>query len=121
MVLAVPLLCGRELSKFLWPLSERLFDRAAFGRMLKVGLPVGFQIVAEFGIFSTVAFLMGGFGTAELSGHQTALHLASASFMVPLGISMAGSIRVGNEIGRGNPDAVCNALRARRPGRGARA
>lgn len=106
MLLAVPWIAGRDLSRFLWPLRSGLLVPRALGRMLWIGLPIGVQFVLEVGAFSSVAILMGKLGAAQLAGHQTALSLASASFMVPWGISMAASVRVGNEIGRGNAAAV---------------
>ncbi|MEW6072040.1 MAG: MATE family efflux transporter [Planctomycetota bacterium] len=75
---------------------------APIGRMLALGAPVGGQFLIEIGAFGTVMVMMGTIGDVELSGHTVALKLASFSFMVPLGISMAASVRVGNAIGRGD-------------------
>ncbi|MDA8564176.1 MATE family efflux transporter [Mariniblastus sp.] len=49
-----------------------------------------------------MAFLIGKFGTEPLAAHQIAIQSASISFMIPLGIGLAASIRVGNAIGRGS-------------------
>lgn len=78
--------------------------------MLTVGLPIGVQFLVEIGAFQAVLYLMGRMGTQEMAGHQVSLNLASVSFMVPLGISMAASVRVGNEIGRGSSAAVRRAV-----------
>ncbi len=99
-------LSGPELWRFLWPRSRQLLERGPLLRMLRIGLPVGFQWSVEVGAFAAVAMMMGKLGPTELAGHQVAMHLASASFMVPLGISMAAAVRVGNEIGRGDPSSV---------------
>lgn len=99
---------------FTWPvlkpyfrsLDPRVLTIAPLVRMLRIGMPVGGQFMIEIGCFATVALMMGTLGEVELSGHNVALKLGSFSFMVPLGISMATSIRVGNAIGAGDPDAM---------------
>ncbi len=104
---------------FAWPALRpylsRLDRRAlAFGplvRMLRIGGPVGGQFMIEIGAFGTVMVMMGTIGDVEMSGHTVALKLASLSFMVPLGISMAGSVRVGNAIGRGDQAGVRRAAK----------
>jgi len=106
MVAAMPLFAGRELYRYLWPLAPRLLNPKGFLRMLALGLPIGFQFGFEVGAFCAVTILAGRLGAEVLAGHQVALSVASASFMVPLGISMAAGVRVGNEIGARNPAAV---------------
>jgi MATE family multidrug resistance protein len=80
--------------------------------MLHVGLPIGLSFGLESGAFACVLFFMGQLGSLELAAHQVALSLASASFMVPLALSMAAAVRVGNAIGRGEPAAVKRAAKA---------
>jgi len=70
--------------------------------IVKIGAPIGFTIGSEIGLFSTMAFLIGTFGTEPLAAHQIAIQSASISFMIPLGIGMAASIRIGNAIGKGS-------------------
>jgi MATE family multidrug resistance protein len=111
MIAVLPLLAGKSLTRYLTPRADRLFDFAAYGRMLRIGLPVGVQWFVEVGAFASVTALMGSLGAVELAGHQVAMHLASGSFMIPLGISMAASVRVGNEIGRGAVEGVQRAAR----------
>lgn len=102
LTVALLVLTWRRLAPYLRARDPRLFVLAPLLRMARVGLPVGMQFVLEIGAFSAVLLLMGGFGQTELAGHQVALTLASASFMVPLGISMAASVRVGHAVGRGD-------------------
>ena len=64
-------------------------------QMLKIGLPIAGTILAEAGLFSGAAFLMGRIGEAELAGHTIALQLAALAFQVPFGIAQAATIRVG--------------------------
>jgi MATE family multidrug resistance protein len=55
---------------------------------------------------------MGRLGTEAVAAHQIALNLASLTFMVPLGVSAAGTILVGRAVGAGNPDAARRAVTA---------
>jgi MATE family multidrug resistance protein len=84
----------------------------ALGRLFRLGLPIGIQIEIEFAAFSTVALLMGTFGTIPVAGHQIALNLASLTFMVPMGVGMGAAVVVGRAVGRGDPAAVRAAARA---------
>jgi len=111
MVLALPLLTGAGFREYLWPLQKRSLRWSAFATMVSVGLPIGVQFLVEIGAFQAVLYLMGRMGKDEMAGHQVAMNLASFSFMVPLGISMAASVRVGTEIGRGSSDAVRRAVK----------
>jgi MATE family multidrug resistance protein len=84
--------------------------RAPILRMLAIGLPIGLQFELEYGVFAAVAILMGGLGAVPMSAHQIAINVASFTFMVPLGVSSAGSVLVGRAVGAGD------ALAARRAG-----
>ena len=75
----------------------------AFKQLLHLGLPIGVQMFVEVGIFVGVTALMGVLGVIELAGHQVALNLASLTFMVPLGLAIAGTTRVGFAVGSNNP------------------
>ena len=68
-------------------------------KILALGLPSGFQYFFEIGAFSFAVVMVGWLGAKQLAAHQIAINLASISFMAALGISMAGSIRVGNAVG----------------------
>ena len=70
--------------------------------ILRIGIPNGFGIAAEVGLFATVSLLMGTFGVTAIAGHQVAISVASLTFMLPMGLSIAISIRVGQAKGRGN-------------------
>lgn len=71
-------------------------------RMAKLGLPIGFQITVEAGVFTTVAIMMAGFGAVQAAAHQVTINLASASFNVVIGIGSATSIVVGHHVGAGS-------------------
>jgi MATE family multidrug resistance protein len=76
------------------------FDRALFGRLLMVGLPISGAFLLEFGLFAAAALLMGQFGTTALAAHAIALQTAAILYMVPFGISLAATVRVGQAVGR---------------------
>ncbi|HKB14879.1 MAG TPA: MATE family efflux transporter, partial [Planctomycetota bacterium] len=81
--------------------------RGEFGRMLRFGLPNGFNWWLEFSAFTFfVNFVMGGLGTTALAAMMASLQLFSVSFMPALGLSTAGAIFVGQAIGAGAPDVV---------------
>lgn len=88
------------------PWDPRTLRVAPFLRLLRLGVPVGFQHSLEFGAFGLVAVVMGTLGSLEQAAHAIAMNVASLSFMVPLGISAAASVRVGRNVGRGDSRAV---------------
>lgn len=69
-------------------------------RMLKIGIPTGFQFIFEVGAFSAAAIMMGWIGVTALAAHQIAINLASVSYMMASGISTAAMVRVGNQLGK---------------------
>jgi MATE family multidrug resistance protein len=84
-------------------------DWPRFGDLLVVGLPITGTILAEAGLFSGAAFLMGRIGEAELAGHTIALQLAALAFQVPLGVGQAATIRVGLAYGARDRAGVARA------------
>jgi MATE family multidrug resistance protein len=67
---------------------------------LRLGLPIGLQSLAEVGVFTVGAVLVGRFGPAAVSAHQVAIGLASFTYMGALGVSAATSVRVGYAVGQ---------------------
>jgi len=74
--------------------------------MLQIGVPTAGQLMFEAGAFVAAAMMMGWIGTVPLAAHQIALSCASVTFMVPLGISMATSVRIGRAVGEGRSEAL---------------
>lgn len=70
-------------------------------QLLTLGVPIGVSIFLESGLFAATTLLLGGFGPVVLAGHQIALNVAALSFMVPLGLSQALTVRVGQTAGQG--------------------
>ena len=75
-------------------------DWPLMGELIVVGTPISAAFLLEYGLFATAAILMGWIGTTALAAHQIALQTASILFMVPFGISMAATVRVGHAVGR---------------------
>ena len=83
--------------------------RADWGRMhelIRVGLPIAVTITMEVGVFSGAVFLMGLIGKASIAAHAVALQIAAASFMVPMGLAQAATVRVGLGYGARDSRAV---------------
>jgi len=87
-------------------------DWVAFWEVAKVGWPIGITILAEFGLFSMTAIMMGWFGTIPLAAHGIVIQLISIAFMVPLGLGQVATIRLGLAKGRKSPEEVTMAGRA---------
>jgi MATE family, multidrug efflux pump len=71
-------------------------------QLLELGLPAATQIALEMGVFATVTILIGKLNAIALAGNQIAVTTVSMTFMMPLGISSAAAVRVGQAIGRGD-------------------
>ncbi|MEZ5331944.1 MAG: MATE family efflux transporter [Thermoanaerobaculia bacterium] len=77
--------------------------------LLRLGLPIGWSFFVEVSMFATVALLMGSIGAVPVAAHQVAINVASITFMVPLGLSLATTVRVGHAAGRGDREGVARA------------
>lgn len=75
---------------------------APLGRMFQIGLPIGFQFLAEVGAFGLTTVMTGWISTTTLAGHEIAISLASMTFMVPMGVAAAAAVMVGRAVGRGD-------------------
>ncbi len=81
-------------------------DFRYFRELLYVGLPIGGSIGLEVTLFSSTAFLVGTFGAIQIAAHQIAIQSAAITYMVPLGIGIATSVRVGQNIGARDPSSA---------------
>ncbi len=75
-------------------------DREALGRVYRLGWPIGLTSLSETGLFTGSAVLMGWLGTVPLAAHGIAIQIASATFVVHLGLSQAATVRAGRAVGR---------------------
>jgi len=78
-------------------------------RLLSLGAPAASQITLEVGVFAAATALAGRLAPLALAAHQIAIHIAALSFMVPLGVSSAGAVRVGHAVGRRDPSGAARA------------
>ena len=81
-------------------------DWPRFREIFRIGTPIGLTVLAEVGLFTAAALLMGRLGTDEVAAHAIALQCASMAFMVPLGLGIAATVRVGTAYGRSDPDGI---------------
>ncbi|MER9340715.1 MATE family efflux transporter [Mesorhizobium sp. M0601] len=84
-------------------------DWPRFKGLLRLGLPIAGLLAFEVTIFNAAAFLMGLIDAASLAAHAIAIQIASITFMVPLGLNQAVTVRVGLAHGAGNPEGVSRA------------
>ncbi|MGH7519289.1 MAG: MATE family efflux transporter [Gemmatimonadales bacterium] len=112
MTLALLVLAWRELRPHLLPFRREALERAPLTRMAAIGSPIGLQHLMEYGVFGTVALLMGRLGTIPIAAHQVAINLASLTFMVPMGIAGVAAVLVGQAVGRGDMPGARRAARA---------
>jgi len=94
--------CGSNRSLAKYELFVRFWraDWGALFQLLKLGWPISATIIAEVALFSAASVMIGWIGTIELAAHGIALQLAGVAFMVPLGLSNAATVRIGNAFGR---------------------
>ncbi|WP_246204387.1 MATE family efflux transporter [Devosia marina] len=81
-------------------------DWPRFREIFRIGTPIGLTVLAEVGLFAAAAILMGRLGTDELAAHAVALQCASLAFMVPLGLGIAATVRVGVAYGRKDTEGI---------------
>jgi len=81
-------------------------DIQRMSALLKLGAPAATQILCEIGAFSAATALCARLGPVPLAGHEIALNCAALTFMVPLGVSSAAAVRVGQQLGRRDPDGA---------------
>lgn len=98
---AVPSLASLDLWRGARPSEWR-----EMGRILRLGLPIAGIIALENGVFMAAGLTVGLFGAASLGAHHIVLNCAGTTFMVPLGISQAATVRVAFELGAGHPAAA---------------
>jgi MATE family multidrug resistance protein len=78
-------------------------DVARMAELLRLGLPAAAQILLEIGAFAVATALCAKLGPVSLAGHEIALNCAALAYMVPLGISSAAAVRVGQQLGKRDP------------------
>lgn len=74
-------------------------DLRVIWRLMRLGLPIGIAIFFEVAVFSVVTLLIGRLGVEAVASHQVASNVGGITFMVPLALGMAATIRVGYNVG----------------------
>src|SRR5215213_9062891 len=85
------------------------FDRERTMAMVRLGLPIGITMALEMGVFALAVYFMGWIGASAVAAHAVALQLAALTFMVPLGLGQAATVRVGLALGRRDKAGVTRA------------
>jgi MATE family multidrug resistance protein len=78
-------------------------ERPGMRRLLELGFPASAQITLEVGVFAAASALAGMLTPTAVASHQIALNIIAVAFMIPLGLSSAGAVRVGHAIGAEQP------------------
>jgi MATE family multidrug resistance protein len=81
-------------------------DWEKLSEVFRLGMPIGLTMMFEAMLFNTATLMMGTFGAAAVAAHQISMNVPSNTFMVPLGIAMAATIRVGLAAGAGDREGV---------------
>ncbi|NMB81631.1 MAG: MATE family efflux transporter [Ignavibacteria bacterium] len=87
-------------------LNFKELDYKLINKIVSIGLPSGLQYFLEVAAFSFATIMVGWLGKIPLAANQIALNLASISYMIILGISFAGAVRVGEEFGAKNIQGI---------------
>lgn len=81
-------------------------DWRRIGELMHIGMPMAVTLLAEAGLFVATALIISTLGEDVIASHQVAINIASLFFMIPLGLAMAITVRVGNAVGRGDERGV---------------
>jgi len=84
-------------------------DWKRLAELWRLGLPIGGALAFEVTVFNAAVFLMGQFGATAVAAHAIAIQIASASFMVPMGLAQAATVRVGRAYGALDIDGITRA------------
>lgn len=83
--------------------GDRKPNLAGLKQVLGLGLPIGASVFAEVLVFSIIALLIGSLGAEVIAGHQIAMNVSALTFMLPLSISIAITVQVGQRLGAREP------------------
>lgn len=85
------------------------FDGQRVAAMVRLGWPIGLTMALEMGVFALAAYFMGWLGADAVAAHAIALQIAAITFMVPLGLGQAATVRVGLALGRKDEEGMARA------------
>ncbi len=87
-------------------------DWPAFVEVIRLGWPIALSLIAEISLFAFSAIMVGWFGVLALAAHGIVLQIISVAFMIPLGLSQVGTIRIGLAKGHENNLEITQAGKA---------
>lgn len=104
MALALALHIRRHPAYAAYPIRKGLWQLSGshLKELWNLGLPIGGTYAVEVGLFTFAAFCMGAMGSTQMAAHQIAVQTVSMAFMIPVGISYAVTMRIGQHYGAGN-------------------
>ena len=108
-VLAVVVCTDRQFRRFHLFGRWWRFDGERLRGLGRLGWPIGMTLALEMGVFAMAAFLMGWISSEAVAAHAVALQIAALTFMVPLGLGQAATVRVGLALGRGDGEGIARA------------
>jgi multidrug resistance protein, MATE family len=109
LILVVIVLTDRQFRRF--QVFGRLWrpDWPRLRQLIRLGLPIGLSFTFEVTVFAAAVYLMGLIDADSVAAHAIALQIAALTFMVPLGLSQAATVRVGRALGRRDVEAISRA------------
>lgn len=99
----------KDLWQYIRSANYRKYEWSTFKRLLHLGVPTSLQMLFEIIAFSGSTIIMGAISPQAQAAHQIALNLVTVSYVVCLGLALAATIRVGNQLGKGDIPALRNA------------
>jgi multidrug resistance protein, MATE family len=108
MMIALGLVIARERRFRRYRLFGRFWrpDWERYRAIWRLGLPIAITLGFEAGVFAAAVWLMGLINAESVAAHTIVLQIASMTFMVPMGLAQAATIRVGFGYGRGDAAAI---------------
>lgn len=97
---------SKRIAKYNPKLNFKPINISLIKKLVHIGLPSGFQYFLEVGCFSFATIMVGWLGSKQQAAHQIALNMASVTYMIMLGISAAGTVRVGYAAGKKNQSEI---------------
>lgn len=96
----------RQFAPFSLYLFKRRIRPKVLYRLLAIGIPSGLQYIFEVSAFALAAVFAGMISAVALAAHHIAINIASVSYMAATGLGAAASVRVGNQMGRRDPQTL---------------
>lgn len=97
---------SKDCERYSLRLRQLKFNRKYLFELVRVGTPLGLMYCIEVGLFTVIVFMMGKLSEDVLAAHQIAIQCFSFTMTIIFGVSMGASVRIGNEVGQNNKDAL---------------